>query len=188
MTSDAERFRPRDHGSAASPPGSVSEQTPPTPPSAFGARDVSTAPAPGSAQYAPPRYAPPDARDPHLHLAGRDAQLIHPAAARASSATPYGVPVYHAPVYALEPQPSRGLSISAMVLGLISVTFGWTLVVVPMIGIVFGFLALRREPAGRAMAITGLITSCVGLLWVLLFYVLPLVGVLAGLVFALGVR
>jgi hypothetical protein len=114
-------------------------------------------------------------------MAERDAPLIHPAAAQVARYTPYGVPVYHAPVYAYEPAPQRGLSITAMVLGLCSVVFAWLLVVVPIIGLVFGFVALRREPAGRAMAVTGLITSALGLLWVALFFVLPLFGFVGAL-------
>lgn len=132
-----------------------------------------------------PGYAPlpTDARfSPALE--GRDAPLIHPAAAQASSVTPYGVPVYRTPVYAYAPQPQRGLSITALVLGLCSFLFAWTLVVVPIIGIVFGFIALRREPAGKVMAIVGLVASALGLLWVLLVYLLPLLGVLGAMLFA----
>ena len=125
------------------------------------------------------RYSTP------LHHDG-DAQLIHPAAAQVANYTPYGVPVYRAPVYPNAQVPQRGLSITAMVLGITSAVFAWALVVVPLIGLVFGFIALRREPAGRAMAITGLITSGVGLLWVLLFYLLPLLGVLGVLFMGLG--
>jgi hypothetical protein len=139
--------------------------------------------APGAGPgYAPPylgaRFAPA--------LDGRDAPLIHPAAAQASNVTPYGVPVYQTPVYAYAPHPQRGLSITALVLGLCSFLFAWTLVVVPLIGIVFGFIALRREPAGKAMAIIGLVTSVIGLLWVLLFYLLPLFGVLGAMLFTLN--
>ncbi|WP_225792661.1 DUF4190 domain-containing protein [Agrococcus sediminis] len=244
MTSDADRFRPRDQGQPASPQpdpsyGSISEQTPPTPPAPDPAppgprvrnlapmpmqqgpsirptsppdapQPTATPPGPWQRsmpqqplpqQPAPPQQPPPpqhhaapgSAPRPsapagyvHPHHAGRDAQLIHPAAAQASSVTPYGVPVYHAPVSALAPPPSRGLSITAMVLGLISVTFGWTLVVLPIIGLVFGILALRREPAGRPLAITGIITSIGGMLWVLLFYLLPLAGVVAAMLFAIS--
>lgn len=182
MAGDADRFRPRD------PSPAVSEQTPPTAPAPSGASDRGTIPDPRAPwhrpgqqprQYAPPhsgvqRYAGPS-------TAGRDAPLIHPAAARADSRTSYGVPVYRAPSYAAAPQPQRGLSITALVLGLCSAVFGWTLVVVPLIGIVFGVLALRREPAGKGMAATGLIASGLGVLWIVLFYVLPLVGVLTAL-------
>lgn len=139
----------------------------------------------GGTQYARPSrlYAPPAAAQRYADPQGdeRGAPLIHPAAAQAGSTLPYGVPVYRAPVYAYAPQPQRGLSITALVLGLCSAVFAWTMVVVPLIGLVFGFLALRREPAGKGMAVTGLITSGVGLLWILLFYVLPLVGVVTAL-------
>ena len=145
----------------------------------IGASHVDPRTAPG---FAPPylgtRFAPA--------LDGRDAPLIHPAAAQASNVTPYGVPVYRTPVYAYAPQPQRGLSITALVLGLCSFLFAWTLVVVPIIGIVFGFIALRREPAGKAMAVIGLVTSVIGLLWVLLFYLLPLFGVLGAMLFTLN--
>lgn len=129
-------------------------------------------------------YAMPRAVPPHFATSfdGRDAPLIHPAAAQASNVTPYGVPVYQTPAYASAPQPQRGLSITALVLGLCSMLFAWTLVVVPIIGIVFGFIALRREPAGRVMSIIGLVGSGIGLLLVLLIYLLPLLAVLAALV------
>ena len=71
-------------------------------------------------------------------------------------------------------------------LGLCSFVFAWTLVVVPILGVVFGFIALKREPAGRVMAIVGLIASAVGLLFVLLFYLLPLFGVLMAMVLTAG--
>lgn len=145
----------------------------------IGASHADPRTAPG---FAPPylgtRYAPA--------LDGRDVPLIHPAAAQASNVTPYGVPVYRTPVYAYAPHPQRGLSITALVLGLCSFLFAWTLVVVPIIGIVFGFIALRREPAGKAMAVIGLVTSAIGLLWVLLFYLLPLFGVLGAMLFTLN--
>lgn len=203
MTSDADRFRPRKPDERDR--GGISQQTPPTAPSAYGERrrespsGPARAQSPDRAQPAPqprptPRYAPPSApasgqryAPPSGPAAGqryappiadREAQLIHPAAAQLSRYTPYGVPVYQAPVYAPPPAPHRGLSITAMVLGLCSVVFAWTLVVVPILGLVFGFIALRREPAGKAMAVTGLITSALGMLAILLFYVLPLFGLL----------
>ncbi|WP_347755818.1 DUF4190 domain-containing protein [Agrococcus sp. ProA11] len=81
--------------------------------------------------------------------------------------------MYRAPTYGPPPQPARALSITALVLGLCSFVFAWTLIVVPIIGIVFGLIALSREPAGRSIAAAGLITSALGLVWVLVFYVLP---------------
>jgi hypothetical protein len=137
-------------------------------------------------QYAPPPYALPPYVAPHYAAAfdGRDAPLIHPAAAQASTVTPYGVPVYRSPGVGVMPQPSRGLSITALVLGLCSVVFAWIFVVVPIIGLVFGFLALRREPGSKAMAIVGLVTSGLGLVWVLLLYLLPLIAFLGAILFA----
>lgn len=152
------------------------------------------APSPGAAHAQPPHSAPhaappamyamPRSVPPHFATSfdGRDAPLIHPAAAQASNVTPYGVPVYQTPAYASASQPQRGLSITALVLGLCSMLFAWTLVVVPIIGIVFGFIALRREPAGRVMSIIGLVGSGIGLLLVLLIYLLPLLAVLTALV------
>ena len=194
MQSHADRYRPRDRAADSG----VSEQSPPQPPqheSAFGASygQPQHTPSPQSAQqpmspqqYASPRYALPQYVAPHAAAAfgARDAPLIHPAAAQASNVTPYGVPVYQSPGFGVVPQPSRGLSITALVLGLCSVVFAWIFVVVPIIGIVFGFLALRREPSGKAMAIAGLVTSGLGLVWVLLLYLLPLIAFLGAILFA----
>lgn len=194
MSEDVDRFRPRQDASPESwqDGSATSEQSPPEPAAPAGDRRRSAAPQPDMGLPATPTmgqqgpawrqtaYIAPNVAQRYstpLDHNG-DAQLIHPAAAQVASYTPYGVPVYRAPVYPNAQVPQRGLSITAMVLGITSAVFAWALVVVPIIGLVFGFIALRREPAGRGMAITGLITSGVGLLWVLLFYLLPLLGVL----------
>jgi hypothetical protein len=199
MAGDADRFRPRDPSPSQEREGSVSERTPPTPPSALGPADrrplpaqpprPSYAPPPAPARQSAPTYPPTQYAAPRFAAGaapGRDAPLIHPAAAQVGGQMPYGVPVYQAPVYAYAPPPQRALSITALVLGLCSAVFAWTLVVVPLIGMVFGFLALRREPAGRAMAITGLITSGLGLVWIALFYVLPFLGALGAVFLGMG--
>ncbi|MCR8671055.1 DUF4190 domain-containing protein [Agrococcus sp. HG114] len=126
-----------------------------------------------------PAYIPPNVAQRYsTPVSGGDAQLIHPAAAQLTRYTQYGVPVYRAPVYSYAAAPQRGLSITAMVLGLCSAVFAWTLVVVPIIGVVFAIIALRREPAGRRMAITGLIGSAIGIVLVLALYLAPLIGLL----------
>ena len=61
-------------------------------------------------------------------------------------------PATYAP---LAPEEPRGFSISSLVLGLVSILAGFTLVV-PAAGLVLGILALKREPAGRTMAIWGI--------------------------------
>jgi hypothetical protein len=74
-------------------------------------------------------------------------------------ATGYGQP--YAP-------PPRGMSITSLVLGLVSIFSGFTFIV-PIAGLVFGVIGIKREPAGRGMAIAGLILNGVMLIgWVLL--------------------
>ena len=50
--------------------------------------------------------------------------------------------------------PARGLSLTSFVLGLVSLFFGFSFVV-PIIGLVLGFMGLRREPDGRGFALAG---------------------------------
>ncbi|WP_413318241.1 hypothetical protein AA0Z99_13550 [Agrococcus sp. 1P02AA] len=164
MPSDPDRFRPREHEARPQVDGARQQAAPSqhatryaSPPHAMPQRSAPP-------QYAPPQYAP---------FEGRDAPLIHPAAAQASNVMPYGVPVYQAPSYAYVAQPSRGLSITALVLGVCSLLFAWLLVVVPVLGVVFGLVALKREPAGRVLAMVGTVCSALGLLLVLLVYLLP---------------
>lgn len=62
----------------------------------------------------------------------------------------------------------KGTSLSSMVLGLVSIFLGWT-IVVPLVGLILGFLGLKRDPAGKGMAITGLILNGLMILgWALL--------------------
>jgi hypothetical protein len=76
-------------------------------------------------------------------------------------------PVYQQ-VYVQPPQP-KGASVTAMVLGLVSLFLGFTFVV-PIVGFIFGLVGLNKEPAGRGMAIAGLVLNGLMLLgWVLLF-------------------
>lgn len=80
----------------------------------------------------------------------------------------------HPLVYA--PQPPRGMSVASMVLGLASIVFGFTFLL-PLIGFILGIVGLRRDPAGRGMAVTGLILNGLFVVgWTLL--ILSLVGVL----------
>ncbi|WP_138945439.1 DUF4190 domain-containing protein [Plantibacter sp. M259] len=93
---------------------------------------------------------------------------------------PYA-PVYPAP-YPYPASPPKGLSISSMVIGLVSLFFGFTFVL-PVVGSVLGLMGLRREPAGRAMAITGVVLNGLFLLvWaaLVLLWVFVIGGLLAG--------
>ncbi|GAA1775728.1 hypothetical protein [Agromyces lapidis] len=55
---------------------------------------------------------------------------------------------------------SRGFSIASLVLGLVSIVAGYSFVV-PIVGLVLGIMALKREPAARTMAIWGIVLNAV---------------------------
>ncbi len=73
----------------------------------------------------------------------------------------YGQPVYPMP-YLAPPEP-KGLSIASMVLALVSILAGFTFLV-PITALILGIMGLRKEPAGRGMALTGVIVSSLILL------------------------
>ncbi len=52
----------------------------------------------------------------------------------------------------------RGFSIASLVLGLVSIAASATFFV-PVIGLVLGIMALKREPASRTMAIWGIVLN-----------------------------
>ncbi|GAA3598250.1 hypothetical protein GCM10022198_23150 [Klugiella xanthotipulae] len=68
------------------------------------------------------------------------------------------------------PQP-KGLSITAMILGIASFVFGFTFLV-PVAAIIFGIIGRSREPAGRGMATTGIVLGIVCLVFNLLMSIL----------------
>jgi hypothetical protein len=73
--------------------------------------------------------------------------------------------------------PPRGLSVASMVIGLVSILAGFTFVV-PIVGLVLGIVGIRREPAGRAMSLTGIILNGVILLgWVIIALLFITVGI-----------
>jgi len=55
---------------------------------------------------------------------------------------------------------SRGFSIASLVLGIVSIIASYTFVV-PVVGLVLGIMALKREPATRTMAIWGIVLNSV---------------------------
>ncbi|KUM35739.1 DUF4190 domain-containing protein [Arthrobacter sp. EpRS71] len=71
--------------------------------------------------------------------------------------SPYGQPAY----YAMQAEP-KGLSIASMCCG-IAVYVGFGFFILPQIAaVVLGHLALKREPAGKGMAIAGLVMGYLG--------------------------
>ncbi|MHC6229303.1 DUF4190 domain-containing protein [Arthrobacter sp. MMS24-T111] len=79
----------------------------------------------------------------------------------------YGQPAY----YGSQAEP-KTLSIASMVCGIASVIMGW-LLLPQLAAIITGHLALRREPSGKGMSISGLVLGylCLlgyGAIWLLL--------------------
>ena len=110
---------------------------------------------------------------------------VQPYAQQAPYPPQYGMQPYapvYPPPYPYPASPPKGLSISSMVIGLVSLFFGFTFVL-PVVGFVLGLMGLRREPAGRAMAITGVVLNGLFLLvWaaLVLLWVFVIGGLLAG--------
>ena len=81
--------------------------------------------------------------------------------------TPAGVPAGYDPAQDQAPyrapqsptdERARTFAITSFVLGLVSVVSGWTFIA-PIIGLIFGILALRRNTSERALALWGVWTS-----------------------------
>lgn len=62
-----------------------------------------------------------------------------------------------------EPQP-KGMSITGLVLGIISILGGAFFLIPQIVGVIFSHIGLSREPAGRGMAIAGLVLNYLCLL------------------------
>ncbi|AMB38857.1 MULTISPECIES: DUF4190 domain-containing protein [Paenarthrobacter] len=78
--------------------------------------------------------------------------------------SPYGQPAY----YAMPSQP-KGLSIASMCCG-IAIFVGFGFFILPQIAaVILGHLALNREPAGRGMAIAGLVMGYIGIALTIIF-------------------
>jgi len=98
----------------------------------------------------------------------------------------YGQPQYGQaqyfgqPSYYGRPVEAKTLSIASMVCGIASVLMGW-LLLPQFAAIITGHLALRREPSGRGMSITGLVLGylCLlgyGAIWLLFIIGLAVAG------------
>ncbi|GAA1351872.1 DUF4190 domain-containing protein [Falsarthrobacter nasiphocae] len=71
---------------------------------------------------------------------------------------------YSRPPYQAPHNDSKGLSVTSLVLGILSIMGGLLFFVPQVAGIVFGHIGLRQEPTGRPLAIAGLIMSYLSLL------------------------
>lgn len=146
--------------------------------------------------YEPPRFVPPYGSEaPSQPPYGPEAYGQDPysgshygSSAYSQPGSPYGQPAYYGqpagpyaqPAYYGMPAETKTLSIASMVCGIASVLMGWLLL--PQIAaIVTGHMALKREPSGRGMSITGLVLGylCLlgyGALWLLLIIGLAYAG------------
>jgi hypothetical protein len=83
---------------------------------------------------------------------------------------PYGQQGY----YGMPAEP-KTLSIASMVCGIASVIMGWLLL--PQVAaIITGHMALKREPSGKGMSITGLVLGYLCLLGYGAFWLLVIIG------------
>ncbi len=138
----------------------------------------------------PPRFAPPYGSEtpPRPHYGqgsygqngyGRSAYGEHgqyggpygqPPAPYNQPPSPYGQQGY----YGMPAEP-KTLSIASMVCGIASVIMGWILL--PQIAaIITGHMALKREPAGKGLSITGLVLGYLCLLGYGAFWLLAIIG------------
>lgn len=86
-------------------------------------------------------------------------------------ASPYGQPAY----YGVPAEP-KGLSIAAMVCGIVGVISGGMFVLPQIAAVILGHMGMKKEPAGRGFALTGLITGYLGVLFGVLWLVFLLIG------------
>lgn len=87
-------------------------------------------------------------------------QPVQPSAPYAQHPGAYGA-AYQAQPY--RPPGPKGMSITSMILGIASFFFGWTFLV-PIAGLILGFIGLRKEPDGKGFAITGVVLNGIMLL------------------------
>ena len=89
----------------------------------------------------------------------------------------YGQPQYFGqPSYYGQQVEPKTLSIASMVCGIASVLMGW-LLLPQFAAIITGHLALRREPSGKGMSITGLVLGYLCLLGYGALWLLFIIGV-----------
>lgn len=91
----------------------------------------------------------------------------------------YSDPYQSVPAYSEEPQGSKGLSITSMVLGICSIVFSCCCLGggLGIAALVTGIIAKVKNKPGSGMALAGIITGAVGLL---IYIVLTIIGLASG--------
>jgi len=139
--------------------GQQGNPAPPAPPSAAPRNPYASQPAPSGNPYASQPAAP---GNPYAYQPG-------PGMQPAPQHNPYGGPGYVQPPYYAPPAESKGLSVAALVCGIVGVVSFGFLFLPQIAAIILGHIALGREPGGRGMALGGLIMGYIVTgLWVLL--------------------
>lgn len=149
----------------------------------------------GSNPYAPPSDR---AEDPYARPPGREADPYAATAAQGAdpyAAQPWGAagapgppaPVGYGPHAAYAPlRPSSGIALASMVVGIASVTLAFVCgigVLAAPVGLVLSIMGMRDTAgdakSGRAFAITGLVTSIIGCVLLVLgvLYLLFMLGI-----------
>jgi len=115
--------------------------------------------------YQPPSYVPPHGQPPTgPNGSGAYGTESYGQGQYGPGQTPghYGIPYGQPSYYGMPPEP-KGLSIASLCCG-IAVFLGLGIFILPQIAaVVLGHLALLREPAGRGLAIAGLVLGYLGL-------------------------
>lgn len=146
------------------------------------------APAPPANPYASPGSAPVNpyaAPGPYAAAGSQAAPGPYSQQARPDPYAPAPVQPYSGYTSGYAPTPPRGLSITSMVLGILSLLFSCVAFFGLLVGagaVITGHLAARREPHARGMWLTGLITGYIGagiaLLWGVMFVAIGLTPLL----------
>lgn len=151
------------------------------------ARNHDSAPGVPPSGYEPPRFVPPYGSGTPAPAYGQDAHSQESQPGNQYSQfgqqqayrqqPPYGQPYspYGQQAYYGAPAQPKTLSIASMVCGIASVIMGW-LMLPQIAAVITGHMALRREPSGRGMSITGLVLGYLCLLGYGAFWLLLIIG------------
>jgi len=137
--------------------------------------------APDNQGYEPPSFIPPAPPQSYGQESSYGQQPYAQQPPYGQAPAPYGQPAgpYGQPSYYGMPAEPKGLSIASMCCG-ISIYVGFGFILLPQIAaVVLGHMALKKEPAGKGMAIAGLIMGYLGILLTVVFGALLIIGLVA---------
>ncbi|MBO1268033.1 DUF4190 domain-containing protein [Arthrobacter cavernae] len=148
------------------PPAFESPAQPPYGQDPYGQQPPYVQPAPYGQQ--PPAFQSP-AQSPYGQVPYGQSQFGQTQYGQPGS--PYGQPAY----YGVPAEP-KGLSIAAMICGIVGLVTGGFLILPQIAAVILGHIGMKKEPAGRGFALTGLITGYIGILFGLLWLIFLIIG------------